>query len=90
MRYVMGCIEPMADNGVRALRVRREVFEQYNQRIDEELKHLVWSHPRVRTWYKNASGRIIINSPWRLLDYWRLTLRPDLRDYDLEHSTKET
>lgn len=83
VRYVVGCIKKMVDEGLGTVRVRREVFEDYNRRIDDELRQFVWSHPSVRSWYKNSQGRIIINSPWRLLDYWRFTLEPDLRDYEL-------
>jgi len=81
MRYVLGCIKAMVDGGLRTMRVRPEVFEQYNNTIDHELKNFVWSHPSVNSWYKNSQGRIIINSPWRLIDYWNLTLRPDLGEY---------
>jgi 4-hydroxyacetophenone monooxygenase len=28
-------------------------------------------------------GRVITTSPWRLVDYWRWTREPDLRDYEL-------
>ena len=81
MRYVLGCIKAMVDGGLRSMQVRPEVFEQYNTTIDRELKNFVWSHPSVNSWYKNSQGRIIINSPWRLIDYWNLTLRPDLGEY---------
>ncbi len=83
VRYAVGCIQQMADQGLRTMRVRREVFQDYNERIDAELAQFVWSHPSVRSWYKNAQGRIIINSPWRLLDYWRFTHDPDLDEYEV-------
>ena len=79
----MGCITEMATGNCRAMAVKRETYERYNSELDAELHNFVWSHPRVRYWYKNANGRIIINSPWRLIDYWRLTLRPNIDDYDL-------
>lgn len=86
MRYTLGCILALADRKLHSMKVRRDVFDQYNKTIDEELKHFVWSHPSVNSWYKNAQGRIIINSPWRLLDYWRFTLQPDFAQYDTQAS----
>lgn len=83
VRYLMGCITELATGSCRAMAVKRESYDRYNSELDAELRKFVWSHPRVRSWYKNANGRIIINSPWRLIDYWRLTLRPDIDDYDL-------
>ena len=82
VRYAVGCIKRMADQALRTMRVRRDVFTRYNERIDKELAGFVWSHPSVHSWYKNAQGRIIINSPWRLLDYWRFTLEPDMGEYE--------
>ena len=82
VRYAIGCIKQMADRGLGTMRVRRDVFNRYNHRIDEELANFVWSHPSVHSWYKNAQGRIIINSPWRLLDYWSFTREPDLEEYE--------
>ena len=34
---------------------------------------MVWSHPGVTSWYKNDRGRLTVTSPWKLLDYWKLT-----------------
>jgi 4-hydroxyacetophenone monooxygenase len=35
----------------------------------------------VNSWYKNADGRILTTSPWRLVDYWKWTKAPVLEDY---------
>jgi 4-hydroxyacetophenone monooxygenase len=36
------------------------------------------------TWYRNAAGRIVTNSPWRVVDYWKLTREVELGDFVLE------
>ncbi|NIB31721.1 hypothetical protein HBB16_08205 [Pseudonocardia sp. MCCB 268] len=28
------------------------------------------THPGMSTWYRNAAGRVVTNTPWRLIDYW--------------------
>ena len=39
---------------------------------------MVWSHPSVaHSWYKAADGHVYVLSPWRLVDYWRMTAAPD-------------
>lgn len=81
VRYSMKLLRAMIENRYREVECRQEVHDAYNARIDQELKTLVWSHPSVHTWYKNAQGRIITNQPWRLLDYWRFTHEPVLADY---------
>ncbi|MDO8597476.1 MAG: NAD(P)/FAD-dependent oxidoreductase, partial [Sulfuricaulis sp.] len=75
-RYTIGMLKMMREGNVRSVEIRRDVHDRYNDEIDEKLKTLAWSHPSVNTWYKNSSGRIITNQPWRLLDYWRLTRAP--------------
>ncbi len=90
VRYMVGCISSLIARGGGAMAVKRSVFDAYNENIDRELKQFVWSHGSVRSWYKNSRGRIIINSPWRLVDYWNLTLRPNSDDYDFEVSGTPT
>ena len=84
VRYIMGCLKGMIERNARAMECRQEAHDAYIERIDAELRQLVWSHPSVNTWYKNASGRIITNQPWRLVDYWTLTREPDFADYRLD------
>jgi 4-hydroxyacetophenone monooxygenase len=36
------------------------------------------------TWYRNAKGRVVTNSPWRVVDYWRMTHAADLDDFVVE------
>ena len=59
----------------------QEPFDDYNEQVDAALKKMVWSHPGVSSWYKNKKGRVIMNSPWRLVDYWAWTRTPDPDDF---------
>jgi 4-hydroxyacetophenone monooxygenase len=42
---------------------------------------MVWTHPGVGSWYKNKAGRVVTNSPFRLVDYRRMTETLDPADY---------
>lgn len=35
----------------------------------------------MSTWYRNAAGRVVTNSPWKLVDYWTMTRRPSLAEH---------
>ena len=84
IRYILRSIEAMLAGGHRAIECRREAHDDYMRRHDEAMAGMVWSHPSIRSsWYRNASGRVTVLSPWRLLDYWRWTQRPDLSDFTL-------
>ena len=84
MRYVMGCLAAVLSAGRATIECRQEVHDAYNERLQAALDQMVWSHPSIRSsWYRNASGRIHILSPWRLVDYWTWTRAPDLADFVL-------
>ena len=84
IRYVMGCLTTLLAGGHRSIDVRADAHDAYNEALQAELDTMVWSHPSIRhSWYRNDSGRIFILSPWRLVDYWSWTRRPDPSHYDL-------
>ncbi|MCW5893689.1 MAG: NAD(P)/FAD-dependent oxidoreductase [bacterium] len=83
VRYVMGCLAALLRSGHATMEPRRAVHEAYAARFDARHAELVWSHPGAGSWYKNAAGKIVTTSPWRLVDYWRWTQAPDLADYEL-------
>ena len=80
-RYILNCIALTDRSGGHSIEVRREVHDAYIADIDEQMKGFVWSHPSVTSWYKNAGGRIIINQPGRLVDYWNRCSTIDPSDY---------
>ena len=79
-RYITAAIGHMAETGVRELEVRQDVYEDYNEKLDALLDRTVWNSPGVSSWFKNSRGRVATNSPWRLVDYWRLTRKFDPAD----------
>jgi 4-hydroxyacetophenone monooxygenase len=83
VRYVMGCLMALLRDGFSTMDCRQEVHDAFYERFDALHATLVWSHPGMNSWYKNASGRVIATSPWRLVDYWRWTKEPVLADYEL-------
>jgi len=83
VRYIMGCLAMLIGGGFVSMDCRRAVHDAYAERFDARHKTLVWSHPGVNNWYKNAHGRVLTTSPWRLVDYWQWTRKPTLDDYHL-------
>jgi 4-hydroxyacetophenone monooxygenase len=73
VRYTMQALREMIEREAAVVEVREEPFEDYNRRVDEEHAQLVWTHPGVKNWYRNAAGRVVTNSPWRLCEYRNLT-----------------
>jgi 4-hydroxyacetophenone monooxygenase len=81
VRYIVGCIELMAENAAGTLEVRRDVHDAFNARVDAANAKMAWGVPQVSSWYKNATGRVSQNWPFPLVDYWNVTMRPDPNDF---------
>jgi 4-hydroxyacetophenone monooxygenase len=82
VRYVMGCLKLLLENGHRAMTCRRDLHDAYNQKIDAGNLQMAWGNPHVRSWYKNAKGRVTQNWPFTLLEYWKQTKAPDPEDFN--------
>ena len=52
--------------------------------FDAEHEQLVWTHPGVNNWYRNKSGRVVTNNPWRLSRYRNMTATFDLTEYEIK------
>ena len=76
----------MISEHLSAVEVRPEVADAYTARVDAAHAKMIWTHPGMNIWYRNARGRVVTNSPWRLVDYWHMTEHPDLADYHVERS----
>lgn len=73
VRYICQALREMVEEDLATLEVTQEAHDDYNRRLDAACQGMVWSHPGVTNWYKNARNRITVTSPWKLLDYWRMT-----------------
>jgi 4-hydroxyacetophenone monooxygenase len=83
VRYILGCLELLLSQGARAVDVRKDVHDEFNERVDAENKAMAWGWSDVNSWYKNESGHVAQNWPFTLLEYWQRTLRPEPGDYEL-------
>ena len=83
IHYAMAGIRELVESGARSIECRREPFEAYQVKVDAALSKMVWSHPAMTNWYKNKRGRVVMNSPWRLVDYRNMTDELDPADYVL-------
>jgi 4-hydroxyacetophenone monooxygenase len=82
VRYIVECIKLLLENNERALDVRKDVHDEFNERVDAENARMAWGASDVNSWYKNDHGHIAQNWPFTLLEYWQRTLRPNPDDYD--------
>lgn len=84
VRYIMEILQAMISGGLSAVECRQDVHDAYNARVDAAHDRMIWTHTGMDTWYRNARGRVVTNSPWRVVDYWQMTRNARLEDFHVE------
>ena len=84
VRYVMGMIARMVDDGIATVECRQDVHDAYVERIDAAMQRTIWVHPGMTTYYRNSRGRVVSTMPWTNAEYWHMTHEPDLADFTVE------
>jgi 4-hydroxyacetophenone monooxygenase len=83
MRYVLGCIDMVLTGGGRSAMPRADVCDDYHRRNQERLKKMVYTHPKVASYYRNSTGAVPTLYGFRIVDYWKWTSRPNPEDYEI-------
>jgi 4-hydroxyacetophenone monooxygenase len=78
MHYIMSILQTMIRDGVGAVECRRDVHDAYNEQVDRAHENMVWTHPGMSTYYRNAKGRVVVNFPFRNVDLFERTRLADL------------
>ncbi len=77
----MSLLEGMAQRGWGTIEVKRSVTDEYNDRVDAAHEGMVWTHPGMDTYYRNSRGRVVVNTPFRIVDVWHMTRSADLDQF---------
>ena len=73
----------MVERGIATMECTPAARDGWVKRVDEAHRDLVWTHPGMSTYYRNRHGRVVSPSPFRLVDTWAMTHRPDLSDFEV-------
>src|ERR1700722_8348884 len=82
VRHMMLGLRELVEGGHRSIESRREVYENHNRTIDAMHARMVWTHKGMTNWYRNPNGRVFAITPWRLVEYWKMTARFDADEYE--------
>lgn len=80
-RYICGLITQMIETDTNSVEVKREAFDDYNARMDEEMKNLLWESQGQDGYYTNEQGRSGVNMPWTVHEFYQAIKEPDLSEY---------
>ncbi len=78
--YVLGALRAMRLRRARAVDVRRDIMDAYNQELAQALAGTVWSDG-CQSYFKNANGRIATQLPQTSGWYAKKTRRFRMREY---------
>jgi 4-hydroxyacetophenone monooxygenase len=75
--YAFECLQLIVEHGARSIEVTQEAHDAHNECLEEVMLGSIWSHEHnAHTYYRNERGRIILPSPWRLVEYWEMSQHP--------------
>jgi 4-hydroxyacetophenone monooxygenase len=83
VQYLLDAVRLLLTEGHGSLDVRPEVYDAYNERVEEGNRNRTWGASDVNSWYKNETGRVTQNWPFSLLEFWEQTRQVDPADYTL-------
>lgn len=81
MHYLSDLFRQMFAGGIASIECRQDVHDDYNARVDKAHNNMVWTHPGMDVYYRNSRGRVVVNNPFKIVDYWHFVQHADLNDY---------
>ena len=85
VRYIVGCLKAMRQNGLRWLAPKREEEQAFNQAVRQGFRGSVWAGS-CQSWYKKANGANHTLWPWSTFRYRREMAKPNLSEYQSDRN----
>lgn len=79
-RYAAMSIIKVIEQGAKSIEVKREVFDEYNTRLDVAMKKLIWEC-EGSGYFVNEHGRQGVNMPWTTAEYHPMVQQPNFDDF---------
>lgn len=79
--YILECLDTMVERGAVAMEPTEQARGEFNEVVQAQMQHMIWTHPKAKNNFKNSKGRVTVSWPFRLLDYWYRTRQLDVEHY---------
>ena len=83
VRHMMLALRELLEGGHRSIECKPDVYERYNREVDAMHARMVWTHKGMTNWYRNPHGRVFAITPWRLVEYWKMTAAFKPEEYEM-------
>lgn len=84
VNYILDLLRKMSAQSLGAVECRQDVHDEYNAGVDAAHERMVWTHEGMTSYYRNARGRIVVNSPYRNVDFYEMTREARLSEFITE------
>jgi len=81
LHYVADLLRQVVEQGIGAVECRQDVHDAYNDDVDAAHDRMVWTHPGMDVYYRNSRGRVVVNNPFTVVDFWHRLRHADLAEY---------
>jgi 4-hydroxyacetophenone monooxygenase len=76
VRFALECVGGLITQDKRTVEVTPEAYWRYNAEVDRCEARMLYSDPRVNTYYRNEHGRSAVNNPIDIRRIWAWTSDP--------------
>ncbi|WDF74343.1 flavin-containing monooxygenase [Novosphingobium sp. KACC 22771] len=77
IHYIIEALDKVVAAGGKAIEPTVDAYLAWNRKVEDQMKHMIWSHPKAKSYYLSSTGRNYVSCPFRLSEYWSWTRRPD-------------
>ncbi len=83
-RYICSAITQMIEAGATSTELKKEVYFDYNKRLDEGMSELLWEEEKGgNSYYLNKHGKSGVNMPWDMHEFFDFIYAADPDHYEL-------
>lgn len=77
IHYIIEALDLMVAADGQAIEPTVSAYLDWNDKVDKQMKQMVWAHPKAKSYYLNSKGRNYVSCPFKLAEYWTWTRTPD-------------
>jgi len=90
VNYILQLIQTVDQTKTQAVEIKQDVQDQFNERVQEQLKGTVWQAGGCSSWYQAADGKNFSLWPTYTWRYWLETRKVNVADYNFINSSTAT
>ncbi len=77
IHYIIEALDMIVAAKGHAIEPSEQAYLDWNAKVEEQMKSMIWSHPKAKSYYLNSKGRNYVSCPFKLAEYWQWTRNPD-------------